>query len=85
MSDLLQISQMQADEAFAGGCPECVASGGSWVHLRMCLVCGKVGCCDSSPATHATKHFQQSGHPVVRSIEPGEAWRWSYETRRYSL
>jgi hypothetical protein len=60
------------------GCEECVASGSRWVHLRMCRTCGHVGCCDSSPGRHATGHFRASGHPIVRSIEPGESWSWCY-------
>lgn len=60
------------------GCAECLATGGRWVHLRMCLTCGHVGCCDSSPNRHATAHFRQTDHPVVRSFEPGEDWRWCY-------
>jgi len=60
------------------GCVECLASGGHWVHLRECLVCGHVGCCDSSPGKHATKHFHQTKHAVMRSIEPGERWAWCY-------
>lgn len=60
------------------GCEECLAAGGRWVHLRRCLSCGHVGCCDSSPGKHATAHFQATGHPVVRSYEPGETWRWCY-------
>jgi len=59
-------------------CPECVALGDSWVHLRLCLICGHVGCCDSSPNKHATRHFHTSQHPLIRSIEPGEAWVWCY-------
>jgi len=59
-------------------CPACVAMGSRWVHLRMCLTCGNVGCCDSSPNTHATAHFHETQHPVMRSIEPGETWRWCY-------
>lgn len=59
-------------------CPECVAHGGTWVHLRSCLVCGQVGCCDSSPAKHATAHFEATGHPLMRSVEPGEGWGWCY-------
>jgi CPA1 family monovalent cation:H+ antiporter len=59
-------------------CAECVAEGLAWVHLRMCLSCGHVACCDSSPGNHATKHHGASGHPVMRSVEPGEAWRWCY-------
>lgn len=60
------------------GCEECLADGGTWVHLRLCLDCGHVGCCDSSPARHASKHFQSTKHPVMRSFEPGEAWRWCF-------
>lgn len=60
------------------GCEECLAAGGRWVHLRRCLSCGHVGCCDSSPGKHATAHFRATGHPVVRSYEPGETWRWCY-------
>ncbi|MFI9640612.1 UBP-type zinc finger domain-containing protein [Micromonospora sp. NPDC051925] len=60
-------------------CPECVAVGNDdWVHLRSCLECGQVGCCDSSAYQHATKHFEATGHPVMRSIQPGESWRWCF-------
>jgi uncharacterized UBP type Zn finger protein len=60
------------------GCVECLRLGMDWVHLRECLVCGHVGCCDSSVGRHATKHFHATQHPVMRSIEPGEAWGWCY-------
>jgi uncharacterized UBP type Zn finger protein len=60
------------------GCEECLATGGRWVHLRVCMSCGHVGCCDSSPGRHATKHFHASQHPVIRSYEPGETWGWCY-------
>jgi CPA1 family monovalent cation:H+ antiporter len=60
------------------GCEECLRDGTRWVHLRLCLSCGHVGCCDSSPEKHATKHYRETEHPVMRSIEPGEAWRWCY-------
>jgi uncharacterized UBP type Zn finger protein len=60
------------------GCEDCLAMGGRRVHLRMCLTCGHVGCCDSSPNRHATKHAHGSGHPIVQSFEPGESWRWCY-------
>jgi hypothetical protein len=60
-------------------CEECIKTGDQWVHLRICLECGHVGCCDSSKNRHATKHFQASGHPMVRSIEPGESWGWCYQ------
>ena len=62
----------------AQGCEECLAIGSGWVHLRLCLTCGHVGCCDSSPNRHATKHFHATGHAVVRSLEPGEDWKWCY-------
>jgi CPA1 family monovalent cation:H+ antiporter len=60
------------------GCADCLREGGWWVHLRQCVECGHVACCDSSPARHATAHFHASTHPVVRSFEPGETWRWCY-------
>ncbi len=60
------------------GCAECLLSGSAWVHLRMCLVCGHVGCCDSSAGKHATRHFEATEHPVMRSIEKGDHWGWCY-------
>jgi len=63
------------------GCEECLKTADSWVHLRMCLSCGKVGCCDSSKNKHATAHFHATGHPVMRSLEPGESWKWCYVDR----
>ncbi|TKA04790.1 UBP-type zinc finger domain-containing protein [Actinacidiphila oryziradicis] len=60
------------------GCEECLAGGGRWVHLRLCLACGHVGCCDDSPGRHAGGHFAEVGHPVIRSFEPGEEWRWCF-------
>lgn len=65
------------------GCHECLATGVRWVQLRMCLVCGHVGCCDSSRGRHATRHFVETGHPVMQSFEPGETWVWCYEDERY--
>jgi hypothetical protein len=62
----------------AEGCRECLASGGQWVHLRVCVACGHVGCCDNSPGKHATGHFHAVGHPLMRSYEPGEDWWWCY-------
>jgi hypothetical protein len=64
--------------ASAAGCEDCLAIGSGWVHLRLCLVCGHVGCCDDSPHRHATRHFHATGHPVMRSFEPGEAWGWCF-------
>ena len=60
------------------GCVECLATGGRWVHLRRCVECGHVGCCDSSPNKHATAHARGTGHPLVQSFEPGEDWFWCY-------
>lgn len=60
------------------GCQECLATGGDWVHLRLCRTCGHVGCCDSSPNQHATAHHRDARHPVVQSFEPGEDWGWCY-------
>jgi hypothetical protein len=62
----------------SSGCAECLRLGDRWVSLRMCLKCGNVGCCDSSKNKHATAHFHASGHPIMRSIEPGESWKWCY-------
>ena len=62
----------------SAGCEECLKQGMSWVHLRLCLDCGHVGCCDSSQGKHATKHFHRTGHPIVRSLERGEDWAWCY-------
>lgn len=65
------------------GCTQCLADGeAAWAHLRLCLTCGNVGCCDSSPFRHATVHFHQTGHPIMRSFEPGESWRWCYVDER---
>jgi uncharacterized UBP type Zn finger protein len=60
------------------GCEDCLKIGDTWVHLRMCLTCGHVGCCDSSKNKHATKHFHHTNHPLIRSLEPGETWVWCY-------
>jgi hypothetical protein len=60
------------------GCEDCLKSGGKWLHLRICLSCGHVGCCDNSPNRHATAHARASSHPLIRSIEPGEDWSWCY-------
>ena len=60
------------------GCEECLKTGGQWVHLRLCLSCGHVGCCDSSPNRHARHHAHASGHAIVQSFEPGEDWRYCF-------
>lgn len=74
----LQLARPPVEPATAGQCDDCLAVGSPWVHLRLCLVCGKVACCDSSPLKHATAHFHESGHEVMRSAEPGEYWRWCF-------
>jgi uncharacterized UBP type Zn finger protein len=60
------------------GCEDCLRTGDPWLHLRICLGCGHVGCCDDSPNRHATAHAGSSGHPIIRSLEPGETWSWCY-------
>jgi uncharacterized UBP type Zn finger protein len=72
------IDQINDVQPSANGCEDCLAIGGRWVHLRLCLTCGHVGCCDSSPNKHATAHFHTAGHPLVQSFEPGEDWVWCY-------
>ena len=81
MADCAHLDQIQ----FEGlpdeipGCEECLETGDRWVHLRRCMVCGKIACCDNSPNRHATAHYEESGHPLIRSAESGEGWRWCYE------
>lgn len=72
------VDQIRDVEPRASGCEECLRTGDRWVHLRLCLSCGHVGCCDSSPNRHATKHHGSTGHPIVRSFEPGEDWMYCY-------
>ena len=72
-----QIQATELPEPIAG-CEECLKNGSDWVHLRMCMSCGKIGCCDDSPNKHATAHFDDVGHPIIRSAEPGEDWSWCY-------
>jgi hypothetical protein len=72
-----QIEVLELPEPVVG-CEECLATGSRWVHLRMCQTCGAIGCCDSSPNRHASRHAAASGHPVARSAEPGEEWSWCY-------
>jgi uncharacterized UBP type Zn finger protein len=77
-SHLSQIELTELPESIPG-CEDCLAIGGRWLHLRMCTSCGHIGCCDSSPNRHATAHAKETGHPVIRSAEPGEDWFWCYE------
>jgi hypothetical protein len=72
------IEHMEGPEGVEG-CPQCIAMGSRWVHLRRCAQCGLVGCCDSSPNKHASAHHRDSGHPIMRSLEPGEDWYWCFE------
>ena len=60
------------------GCEECLARGDRWVHLRLCRLCGHVGCCDDSPNKHATRHFQATAHPIIEGYDPPEGWGWCY-------
>jgi monovalent cation:H+ antiporter-2, CPA2 family len=73
------LAQTHAVLPSASGCEECLKMGDTWVHLRICMTCGHVGCCDSSKNKHATKHYHSTTHPIVRSLEPGEDWGWCYE------
>jgi uncharacterized UBP type Zn finger protein len=73
------LDQVKFTDTRKHGCEECLKMGDSWVHLRLCMECGQVGCCDSSKNKHATKHYHHSKHPLVRSLEPGESWIWCYE------
>jgi len=76
------VSETREVKPGTDGCEECLAMGDTWVHLRLCLTCGHVGCCDSSKNKHATKHFHAVKHPVIRSLEPGETWGWCYIDER---
>ena len=76
--DCLHLEQITEVMPSADGCEDCLRTGGKWLHLRLCMSCGHVGCCDSSPNRHATKHFHSSLHPIIRSFEPGEEWGWCY-------
>jgi uncharacterized UBP type Zn finger protein len=78
MPECTHLDEIQDVKPKTKGCEECLKTGSSWVHLRLCLICGHVGCCDSSPNKHATKHFHKTHHPIIRSFEPGEDWGWCY-------
>ena len=77
-SHIDQVAILEPPAAQVAGCEECLKIGGRWLHLRMCQTCGKVGCCDSSPNRHARAHAAEEGHPIARSIEPGEDWSWCF-------
>lgn len=72
------LEQIKITHTAKNGCEECLKMGDTWVHLRLCLSCGHVGCCDDSRNKHATAHFHATKHPLIRSIEPGESWIWCY-------
>jgi uncharacterized UBP type Zn finger protein len=78
MESCKHVSEIRDVEPGADGCEDCLMTGDDWVHLRLCLICGHVGCCDSSKNKHATKHFRKTRHPIVQSFEPGEDWLWCY-------
>ena len=81
MPGCTHLEQATMTETAKHECEDCVPLGDTWVHLRLCLSCGHVGCCDSSKNKHATRHYRSSQHPLVRSIEPGESWIWCYVDR----
>lgn len=72
------VAEIKAVSPSADGCEDCLKIGGQWVHLRLCESCGHVGCCDNSPNRHATKHYHESTHPIIKSFEPGEDWGFCY-------
>ena len=72
------VTSVQEVTPSANGCEDCLRVNGHWMHLRICMTCGHVGCCDSSPGKHATAHWHDTQHPLVRSFEPGENWWWCY-------
>ena len=77
-SHLTHYQWKKAPPARTAGCEECLKTGDEWFHLRLCLECGHVGCCDSSKNKHATKHYHHAKHPVIQSFQPGENWRWCF-------
>ena len=77
-SGCTHVNQIARVHPSAAGCEDCLKIGGRWVHLRLCLICGHVGCCDSSPNRHATAHHHATKHPIMRSMEPGEEWGWCF-------
>ena len=83
MSACPHVKEIRNVQPSARGCEDCLKIGDTWVELRECLSCGHVGCCDNSKNKHATKHFRASGHPIIRSFQPGEDWRWCYVDEVY--
>jgi len=79
-ADLITINEVKHDQA---GCEECLKTGDRWVHLRICLICGHIGCCNSSKNKHATQHYHETGHCLIQSYEEGENWRWCFIDETY--
>ncbi|WP_327224641.1 UBP-type zinc finger domain-containing protein [Streptomyces platensis] len=84
MSECTHVAELPRPEPppQSATCLECLAVGSHPVQLRLCLACGHVGCCDSSPFRHATRHFEETGHPVMRTFEPGDSWRWCFTDQK---
>jgi uncharacterized UBP type Zn finger protein len=85
MDQCTHLHLVQSVSPSAQGCEECLRIGDKWVHLRMCMTCGYVGCCNSSKNKHAQKHFHATGHPIVKSFEKGEDWMWCFADETYIL
>jgi len=83
-SGCAHLATIQTVVPSSNGCEDCLRTGARWVHLRLCMMCGHVGCCDSSPNRHATKHFHASNHPIIKSFEPGEDWGWCFVDEQVS-
>ena len=81
--DCSHLDTMRDVQPHTRGCEECLKTGDTWVHLRLCTQCGHVGCCDSSKNKHATKHFRATSHPIIASLERGEDWKWCYLDEAY--
>jgi uncharacterized UBP type Zn finger protein len=82
-SNCTHLDQLRPVTPSAAGCEDCLKIGDSWVYLRLCLTCGYVGCCDNSKNKHATRHFQRTDHPIIRSFERGETWGYCYKDESY--
>jgi uncharacterized UBP type Zn finger protein len=78
MQNCSHVSEIRDVEPSADGCEECLKIGDEWVHLRLCMTCGHVGCCDDSKNKHATKHFRKTRHQIVQSFQSGDVWLWCY-------
>src|SRR4029453_15887670 len=83
MTTCTHLDQLQTVTPMSEGCADCVALGDTWIHLRLCRICGYVGCCDESKKNHAPQHFHKTSHPTIKSLEPGEGWNWCYIDQTY--